>query len=97
MYKTINNRGWADILYQNHVGPQPPISVHVPIQPVHSPDFVHVDRALNAVRRTVAQNADGQNHEAVLGLRKMECLIVHFAWDTLCEIEYLPGNLPEIS
>ena len=53
MYNRVNEKTWADILSDNGFQWTPPITVHLPIQPIHSPDFVHVDSALGVCRRRV--------------------------------------------
>lgn len=52
-YATINRESWASILADKGEGYTPPFTVHLPIQPVHSPDFIHVDAALNVCRKRV--------------------------------------------
>lgn len=53
MYTTIQEQSWSDLLASLHRPWQPPVTVHLPIQPVHSPDLVHVDCALNVCRRKI--------------------------------------------
>jgi hypothetical protein len=52
-YKNINEKKWPLILGKNSLEYSPPKTVHMPIQPVHSADLIHVDCALNVCRRRV--------------------------------------------
>jgi hypothetical protein len=52
-YNEINRLSWISILFDNGFEFQPPVTVHLPIQPVHSPDIIHVDSALNVCRKRV--------------------------------------------
>jgi hypothetical protein len=52
-YATINAQSWETIVADDRRRYSPPLSVHVPIQPVHSRDWIHVDCALNVCRRRV--------------------------------------------
>ena len=52
-YNQLPGKAWSEILAENAFQWQPPLTVHLPIQPLHSPDLVHVDAALNICRRTV--------------------------------------------
>ena len=45
-YRDIQNQPWSQILAEAEWKWPPPVTVHLPIQPAHSPDFVHVDSAL---------------------------------------------------
>lgn len=79
-YATLNREPWASILADEGEGYTPPLTVHLPIQPVHSPDFIHVDCALNVCRKRVypklsftpEMHAAAQSHET---------FVVQFALD----------------
>jgi len=79
-YSTINSKKWSEILCKNHVYTwQPPVTVHLPLQPIHSPDLVHLDAALNVSRRRVIKDLplkgywDAMTHH--------ETFLVQFALD----------------
>lgn len=52
-YHMIDHRTWAQILSEDICKWTPPQTVHLPIQAVHSPDFIHVDCSLNVCRRRI--------------------------------------------
>ena len=52
-YSNIDQLTWDELIAELKQPYVPPVTVHLPIQPVHSPDFVHVDCAFNAIRRRV--------------------------------------------
>ena len=55
-YTNINSKTWDQILAEDTLKWKPPYTVHLPVQPVHSPDYIHLDCALNAIHRRVYQN-----------------------------------------
>lgn len=80
-YATINRDSWATILADRGESYVPPVTVHLPIQPVHSRDFIHVDAALNVCRRRVLpklSTSDGAGRKAA---QEMETFVVQFALD----------------
>lgn len=50
-YRDMPGKTWTGILGETEFEWVPPRTVHLPIQPVHSPDFIHVDCSLNVCRR----------------------------------------------
>ncbi len=78
MYAEVAAKPWAQVLAENSVDWTPPITVHLPIQPLHSPDFVRVDRALNVMRTPVLA---GQSVHDLRPARAVEDLVVQFALD----------------
>ncbi len=53
-YEQIAGKSWADILDAQRFSDYPtPLTVHLPLQPYHSRDLVHLDAALNVCRRRV--------------------------------------------
>jgi hypothetical protein len=50
-YCDMPHRTWAEILAENDYEWTPPRTVHLPIHPAYSSDFVHVDCSLNVCRR----------------------------------------------
>lgn len=78
-YATIDRLSWDELLADR--GPQhtPPLTVHLPIQPVHSPDFVHVDCALNASRRRVVPGLSTSDKKSCQAAREMETFVIQFA------------------
>ncbi|MBN1341581.1 MAG: hypothetical protein JXQ73_02825 [Phycisphaerae bacterium] len=80
-YANINEKSWNQILADNAFQWRPPYTVHLPIQPAHSPDFVHVDAALNVCRRRVLPNVVLHDRESYARARRQETFIVQFALD----------------
>ncbi|MHB9024694.1 MAG: hypothetical protein ACYC7E_11055 [Armatimonadota bacterium] len=79
MYQSLPGKSWRRILAENRFPWQPPLTVHLPIQPVHSPHTVFIDCALNASVRRVAPGLSVT--DIVSGTRDMDTLAVHFAFD----------------
>lgn len=52
-YATINSQTWQSILSDRQRRFPSPLTVHLPIQPVHNRDLIHVDCVLNVCRRRV--------------------------------------------
>lgn len=80
-YPEISQTTWDDLLAHDWGGYTPPLTVHLPIQPVHSPDFVHVDCALNAMRRRVYPRVSSREPERIREIQKLPTFIVQFALD----------------
>lgn len=79
-YATINRDSWAAILADRGEGYVPPLTVHLPIQPVHSPDFIHVDAALNVCRKRVYPKLSF-SPEVHKASQSHETFLVQFALD----------------
>ena len=79
-YANINSKSWDQILSENTFQWRPPYTVHLPIQPVHSPDFIHIDAALNATRRRVPENVSLLVKESFPEARSQETFAVQFAF-----------------
>ena len=77
-YTNINAKSWDQILAEDTLKFKPPYTVHLPIQPVHSPDYIHIDCALNAIHRRVHQNISFADYKKTANL---ETFIVQFAFD----------------
>lgn len=80
-YANINSKSWDQILTENTFQWRPPYTVHLPIQPVHSPNFIYIDAALNATRRRVPENVSLLVKESFPKARSQETFAVHFAFD----------------
>lgn len=80
-YANINAKSWDQILSENTFQWRPPYTVHLPIQPVHSPDFIHVDAGLNVTRRRVTENVSLLEKESYPAARRQETFVVQFAFD----------------
>ncbi len=80
-YANINDKSWDRILAENAFRWRPPYTVHLPIQPVHSPDFVHVDAALNVCRRRVFPNVAIHDRKARAAATGHETFVVQLAFD----------------
>jgi hypothetical protein len=77
-YKNINSKSWNQILAEDTFQWKPPYTIQMPVQPVHSPDFIHIDCALNAMRRRVFQNISLKDYQET---KNHETFIVQFAFD----------------
>jgi len=75
-YANINAKSWDQILSENTFQWRPPYTVHLPIQPVHSPDFIHVDAGLTVTRRRVTENVSLLDKESYPAARKQESFAV---------------------
>lgn len=101
-YRTISDMTWEQILRQDSRHYQPPLTVHMPIQPVHSPDFVYVDCALNVSLRRVVPGLSVRDEEGYEAARRAECMFVEFAFDDppfipdykLSRLSLLEGRFP---
>ena len=71
---------WNELLADDLGGYSPPLTVHLPIQPLHSPDFIHVDAGLNACRRRVYPNIS-TNDLSYQKAKEQETFIVQLALD----------------
>jgi hypothetical protein len=77
-YTNINAKSWDQILAEDTLKWKPPYTVHLPVQPVHSPDYIHIDCALNAIHRRVYQNISFADYKKTAN---KETFIVQFAFD----------------
>ena len=77
-YTNINSKSWDQILAEDTLKWKPPYTVHLPVQPVHSPDYIHIDCALNAIHRRVYQNISFADYKKTAN---QETFIVQFAFD----------------
>ena len=80
-YANINDTSWDRILADDAFQWRPPYTVHLPIQPAHSPDFVHVDAALNVCRRRVFPNVLLHDRKSYAQAKRHETFVVQFAFD----------------
>ncbi len=62
-YTTVHGKPWRRILAEDGLEFSPPLTVHLPIQPLHSRDFVHVDAGLNVCRKRVFADPFGTKGE----------------------------------
>ena len=85
-YNEVNDKKWHEIHENNNLEYVPPLTVHMPIQPMHSPDIIHVDGALNACRRRIIP---GLSNRDVLALG----VIDHAADDTMI-VQFAFGDPP---
>ncbi|MDD3926039.1 MAG: hypothetical protein PHT33_05220 [bacterium] len=81
MYKEAELISWNRLSSDDLGGYQPPLTVHMPIQPLHSPDFVFVDCALNVSRRKVLPELSVFDIESRAAVKAMECMFLQFAFD----------------
>jgi hypothetical protein len=80
-YSNIHKFTWGQLTEELKQPYHLPLTVHLPIQPLHSPDFIHVDAALNVSRRRIAQNLSLSDHAAFQKARESETFVVQFALD----------------
>lgn len=78
-YSRCEQLSWARLLAESGSSWTPPLTVHLPIHPVHAPDFVHVDSALTVCRRRVIQDASVTR--AAERLDELSMLAISFAFD----------------
>ena len=78
-FANINKASWETILADNRLEYAPPLTIHLPIHPAHSRDFLHVDPALNVVRRRVYPGVSSRDRASYLTARKQELFLVQFA------------------
>ncbi len=78
-YAEIGHDSWIQILSDKGESFIPPLTEHLPIQPVGNPDFIHLDSALNVCRRRVLPKLSTKDRPAVLAAREIETFIVQFA------------------
>jgi len=77
-YSNINDKTWDQILLEDTLKWETPYTVHLPIQPVHSPDYIHLDCALNAIHRRVYKDISFADYKK--SANKVT-FIVQFAFD----------------
>jgi hypothetical protein len=79
-YDQVSRQSWAEILSaQTGYAYPTPLTVHLPLQPYHSRDLVHLDAALNVCRRRVVS---GRQHHALFeDAKNTEVFLVQFALD----------------
>src|SRR5687767_3132199 len=70
---------WNDLLSSDVGGFTRPLTVHLPIHPLHSPDFIHVSPALHVCRRRVVPEMDAEDFARCREVAARETLLVQFA------------------
>jgi hypothetical protein len=80
-YTNINAKSWDQILAEDTLKWKPPYTVHLPIQPVYSSDWIHVDCALNVCRRRMTPSVSLMDRESYNTAKSQETFIVQFAFD----------------
>lgn len=78
-YHTCEQKSWLRLLSEPAPSWTPPLTTHLPIQPVYSPDFVQVDSALNVCRRRVVKDASVKY--VMESYNQLEMLALSFAFD----------------
>ena len=78
-YLNLENMSWEDILADDWGGFRPPYTVNLPIQPVHSPDLIHVNGSMTVCRRRVLPGLNHGNAAACKAARQKEAMMVEFA------------------
>ena len=82
LYSSLNQKSWAQILEENGYKWQPPYTINLLMQPLHSPDWIYLNPSMTVSRRHLTRNISSTN----MALRRMaECqedLVVQFAFDT---------------
>ena len=77
-YSNINAKTWDQILAEDTLSWKPPYTVHLAVQPAHSPDFIHVDCALNAILHRVFRNITMADYRKTAN---QETFLVQLAFD----------------
>ncbi len=81
-YRNINDMKWEQILRSNCRTWQSPMTVHLPIHPCHSPDWVIVDSALNVFSLPVfAGMSEEDKEKRKKNGEKNELMVVRFSLD----------------
>ena len=80
-YTNISTKTWTKILREDCAQWQRPISVHIPIHPAHSRDFVHVDTAFNVCRRRNYPDLSCYDADAYKAVKDAETFAVQLAFD----------------
>jgi len=80
-YSTINQKTWDQILRRNGYHWRPPFTVHLPIHPAYSADFVHVGGGLDVCRRRVYPGMSTRDLNLGRQLHEMETWIIQMALD----------------
>ena len=78
-YASIGAKPWKQILSEDTFEYAPPHTVHLPIQPVHSRDLVHVDAGLNVCRKRVFEKLTSRDLEACQAAAAHELFVVELA------------------
>ncbi|MDW7656209.1 MAG: hypothetical protein SCM11_03425 [Bacillota bacterium] len=87
-YRNIGKKTWNEILMEDAFLHQPSLTVHLPVQPAHSPDFVQIDCALNASVRRVLPGLTSEKPSDRQAAAGVEVMVVEFALDD-------PGFVPD--
>jgi hypothetical protein len=79
-YEEVAGKSWDQILHERKTYDYPtPLTVHLPLQPYHSRDLIHLDAALNVARRRVLK---GRQHSQLFeDAKTTEVFLVQFALD----------------
>jgi hypothetical protein len=80
-YRKIEDLKWEKILRENQTNWHPPLTVHMPIHPVHTSNFVIVDSAFNVSRLRTYPGISKEQVKKRLRRTKNEIMIVQFAFD----------------
>lgn len=80
-YNNINQKSWIDILTDNQFRWRPPYTVHLPIQPAHSSDWVHVSPSLFVTRLHVTDKVTTRDARARQAALSEETWLMQFAFD----------------
>jgi hypothetical protein len=78
-FTEIPNLSWSDLLANDMGSYRSPHTVHLPIHPAYSTDFLHVDGAMNVCRRRFVPGLSSNTLEKYLEALKSETLLVQFA------------------
>ncbi len=81
LYPLLNEKSWEQILAENTCQWRPPYTVHLLIQPVHSPDWIYVNPSMTVSRRHVTENVSSTDPEKRKEANSQKDLVVQFAFD----------------
>jgi hypothetical protein len=80
-YSAVNRIPWNELVAELKTPYVKPLTVHLPIQPVGSPDFIHVDCALNAILRRVYPKMSVRDPDRIKKADETPGWLVQFALD----------------
>lgn len=81
-YSSLNQKSWAQILEENGYKWQPPYTINLLMQPLHSPDWIYLNPSMTVSRRHLTRNISSTNMTLRRMAESQEDLVVQFAFDT---------------
>ncbi len=78
-YRDLEHLSWEDILAENWGGFRPPYTVNLPLQPIHSPDVIHVNGSMTVCRRRAFSGLNHGDTAARNAVQRQAVMKVEFA------------------